>query len=368
MSVEETMKKYHDEVRSRTDPGSWKERRKEGRSTALFAGRLYQCLGLALVALLAPACESSTDHAADPGTGGNGGHGTGGAADGGTAGARMDGGTGGAHAGSGGADGGAGGRADAGAGTGGASAGDAGASHQSAGCGMAATGTSSYVRQTLTIRNVAREFFLWIPRTYSATHAYPIIFRWHGTGGNGTSGGLEIEAASGEQAIIASPSGVGGVWDLTSGGADVELFDTVLAQLEGRYCVDTDRVFSYGFSAGAGFTNLLACVRGADLRAVAPVEGWAPQTTGCEGKIAAWITHSVDDTTVTIDRGAASRDLFRGFDGCGTTTAAVTPSPCIRYQGCMTGYPVDWCQTTGPHDPQGAFTGPGAWGFFNSLP
>ena len=237
----------------------------------------------------------------------------------------------------------------------------------SAGCGMAGSGTSSYVRQTVTVQGTQREYYLFVPRTYNASQPYPIIFRWHGSGGDGTSGGLEIEAASGEKAIIASPSGLNGAWDLSANGVDVQLFDVLLASLESQYCIDTNRVFSYGFSAGAGFTNLLGCVRTPTVRAVAPVEGWAPQTT-CNGPVAAWITHSIDDTAVTIDRGMAARDLYVKLDGCGSTTKATTPSQCIAYQGCLTDYPVDWCQTTGPHDPQGSFTGPGAWGFFNSLP
>jgi polyhydroxybutyrate depolymerase len=45
----------------------------------------------------------------------------------------------------------------------------------------------------------------------------------------------------------------------------------------------------------------------------------------------------------------------------------VSPSPCVRYQGCAMGYPVDWCQTTGDHNPQGALAAPGAWNFFDAL-
>ena len=165
---------------------------------------------------------------------------------------------------------------------------------------MAASGTSSYVRQTITVQGAQREYYLYVPRTYDASKPYPVIFRWHGSGGDGTSGGLEIEAASQEKAIIASPSGLNGQWDLSASGVDVQLFDVLLAALEARYCIDTHRVFSYGFSAGAGFTNLLGCVRSPTVRAVAPVEGWAPQTT-CNGPVAAWITHSVDDTVITIE-------------------------------------------------------------------
>ena len=191
--------------------------------------------------------------------------------------------------------------------------------HMSAGCGMAASGTSSYVRQTITVQGTQREYFLYIPSTYDPGHPYPIVFRWHGSGGNGTSGGLEIEAASKEKAIIASPSGLNGDWDFSPTGVDVQLFDALLAALESRYCIDTNRVFSYGFSDGAGFTNLLGCVRSPTVRAVAPVEGWAPQTK-CNGPVAAWITHSIDDTVITIDRGMAALDLFTMLDGCGSTS------------------------------------------------
>ncbi len=265
---------------------------------------------------------------------------------------------------SGGAGGSAGGSAGGASGRGGAGGAPG---HLSAGCGMAASGTSNYVRETITVHGAQREYYLYVPRTYDASQPYPIIFRWHGSGGNGTSGGLEIEASSGEKAIIASPSGLNGDWDFAPTGVDVQLFDALLADLESRYCVDTDRVFSYGFSDGAGFTNLLGCVRTPTIRAVAPVEGWAPETT-CNGPVAAWITHSVDDDSITIDQGRAARDLYVMLNGCGSTTKATTPSPCIAYQDCLSDDPVVWCQTTGPHSPQGSFTGPGAWAFFDSLP
>jgi poly(3-hydroxybutyrate) depolymerase len=237
---------------------------------------------------------------------------------------------------------------------------------RSAGCGLAATGTSSYVRQTITVRNATREYYLWVPRTYAPDQAYPVIFRWHGSTGNGLSGGLEIEASSRESAIIASPSGIGGNWDNSPSGVDVQLFDMLLARLESAYCIDTARVFSYGFSAGGGFTNLLACVRSTVVRAVAPVESFAPVAT-CPGRVAAWITHSADDQVEPIALGVRVRSLFLAANGCGMTTMPVTPSPCVRYQGCAAGYPVDWCQTSGPHDPQGSFTGPGAWSFFDAI-
>jgi polyhydroxybutyrate depolymerase len=238
----------------------------------------------------------------------------------------------------------------------------------SSGCGTPQTGTSSYAVRSIAIRGTEREYYLWVPTGYDATRPYPLIVRFHGSTGDGLSGGLEIEAAAAGNAIIASPSGIDGHWDLAPDGVDVALFDAILLEVEDSYCIDAGRVFAYGFSAGGALTNLLGCVRGNVLRGIAPVESSAPMLSSCNGPVAAWFTHSPDDTVVTIDRGAAALELYRSLDGCGTDTAPVAPTPCVRYQSCTQGFPVDWCETSGPHDPQGSFTAPGAWSFFSSLP
>jgi polyhydroxybutyrate depolymerase len=244
---------------------------------------------------------------------------------------------------------------------------EAGSAATSPGCGNPAIGTSRYERRTITVGGVEREYFLWVPRTYVPNRPYPIIFRWHGTTGNGTSGGLEIEASVKEDALIASPSGLAGRWNLDPAGPDVALFDALLAQLGTELCLDTHRVFSYGFSAGGNLTNLLACIRPTVIRGAAPVEA-GPTGSNCTGRVAAWITHGTMDTTVTPARGIAARDRYLQLDGCSATAVPEPPSPCVRYQGCAPGYPVVWCQTDSDHNPQGPFTGPGAWAFFRSLP
>jgi polyhydroxybutyrate depolymerase len=235
------------------------------------------------------------------------------------------------------------------------------------GCGKPAQGTSSYVRRTIMIRGVSREYFLYLPRSYDPRRMYPLVFRWHGAGGNGTSGGLEIESSSKEDAIIASPSGLQGRWSQAVDGPDVELFDTLVQQLGAELCLDTGRVFSYGFSAGGAFTNLLACVRGTVLRGAAPVAG-RPEGMNCNAQVAAILVHGAIDDTVPVADGVAARERYRVLNGCSTTSQSDPPPPCVRYQGCPPRYPVVWCQTAIGHDPMGAFSGPAAWAFFKSLP
>jgi predicted esterase len=47
-------------------------------------------------------------------------------------------------------------------------------------------------------------------------------------------------------------------WDIVSGEKDFPFFEAMLTCIEEQFNVDTRRVYSFGFSAGAVFTNLLA--------------------------------------------------------------------------------------------------------------
>ena len=239
---------------------------------------------------------------------------------------------------------------------------------RSPGCGKAAVGTSTYVRRTLMVQGTQREYFLYLPSTYDLNRAYPLVFRWHGSTGNGTSGGLAIENASKENAIIASPSGLGGEWSFSESGPDVALFDMVLSNLSDELCVDKRRIFSFGFSAGGYMSNLLACVRGNVIRAIAPVAGALIGNNTCVGRVAAWMVHSADDKAVPIAAGIAARDRITKANACAATTMPVPPSNCLAYDGCAADLPVVWCQITGPHGLTGLeFLGSGAWNFFAAL-
>jgi polyhydroxybutyrate depolymerase len=262
--------------------------------------------------------------------------------------------------------------ADAGAAPGDGSAPDVapasdGIARRSAGCGRAATGSGRYVRRSITVAGVEREYFLWVPATYRPERAYPLIFRWHGTGGNGLSGGLEVEAHAGDDAIIVSPTGVDGRWVAEPGSPDVALFERLLAEVSQTLCLDPGRVFSYGFSAGARLTNLLACIRGTLLRGIASVAG-PPAGDACASPVAAWLVHGMADPVVPIAAGAAARDRYLTIDGCSPRAVPASPAPCVAYEGCATGYPVVWCARPGGHDPMGSFTAGGAWRFFAALP
>lgn len=251
------------------------------------------------------------------------------------------------------------------------------------GCGLVGAPTGVLSNQTITVGGHARTYLLSVPRSYDPNTPLALIFGWHGHGGNGDGArqGFAIEPAAVGGAIFVYPDGLGGAgntdWDRTATGIDVALFDALVSYLAGSYCIDRNRIFSIGASAGAYFTNALGCYRGDVLRAIAPVAGGPPNAATCAGHVGAWVAHASNDPLVDFTNGGiATRDFWIRKNGCLTTLApvAVGPSDCEEYQGCLPDLPVVWCVFSEGHswpsmancyDGGVCFdAGPAIWAFF----
>jgi poly(3-hydroxybutyrate) depolymerase len=241
------------------------------------------------------------------------------------------------------------------------------------GCGQ--TGAATGVRNLqISVGGQARTYVLSVPTAYNPATAYPLVLAWHGLGGTGMLARqyFRVEQAAAGQAIFVYPDGLPLTnqgnepgWDLTAAGRDVQLFDALVAEVSRTYCIASHRIFSTGHSFGGFFSNRLGCYRGSVLRAIAPVAG-APPSGACTGEVAAWIAHGTNDPTVPYTQGEGTRTFWTGRNGCSTTTAATTPSPCVAYQGCGADLPVHWCSHTGMHE-WPSFAAAGIWGFFSNL-
>jgi len=115
-----------------------------------------------------------------------------------------------------------------------------------AGCGLAANNPGRFVTIRIRVHGSDRTYRVWTPRKYDPNRPYPLIFRWHGRGGDGLSGGLDIESRVGDGAIVVGADGLNGTWSRKERAGDLAFFDAMLAGIERNYCVDRDRVFSYG--------------------------------------------------------------------------------------------------------------------------
>lgn len=236
----------------------------------------------------------------------------------------------------------------------------------SPGCGGVAQGGGRFVSEQLPSGARARSYHLRLPDGYEPDRPYPLVFRFHGYSGDGLAGGLAIERPASRAAIVIGPDGLNTNWSRSSESEDLEFFDALYEHVTRRHCVDLARVYAYGFSAGGGFTNLLACRRADKLRAIAVIAGFDRGNARCGGPVAAWYQHDQLDPKVPFREGERARDRMRTRNRCAVRKRA--DGDCVRYDGCSA--PVVWCETRGNgggHEIDGERAPERVWAFFRSL-
>jgi polyhydroxybutyrate depolymerase len=123
------------------------------------------------------------------------------------------------------------------------------------------------------------------------------------------------------------------------------------------------------------------------IRAIAPLASQKPWSyTGgavkCSANVAVWIAHGQNDPYSSFTgNGIPARDFWVGQNACSTTTVTdpTTPSACVDYQGCASGFPVVWCVHDEGHNWPSTSSficmdagvcfdaGPAIWSFFSSF-
>jgi len=228
-------------------------------------------------------------------------------------------------------------------------------------------------RFNITVSGASREYILKLPDNYDATHPYRLMFGWHGhmyddnwvaAGGAPLTGPFfGVQDMANNSTIFVAPQAAGQGW----ANSDLAFADAMVAKFEADLCIDKNRIFSAGFSAGAMMTVTLGCARGDVFRGIAVMSG--STQLGCATgthPVAYWASHGNMDTTVPIASGQAARDEFAKRNHCGTQTMAVDPMGCTMFLGCDAGYPVTFCTFDGVHEPA-PFAGVGIWGFISQF-
>jgi polyhydroxybutyrate depolymerase len=258
--------------------------------------------------------------------------------------------------------------------------GTTGAPAGSPGCGKPAPhpGVSTQHVQAL---GRDRVYTLVVPEGYAPQTTYPLVFVFHGGGGNaaGARTQTDLEKIAGGRAIFAYPHGTGGNWNLdapTASNGDVALFDAISLVAHNTLCVDARRVFATGFSNGAYFANQLACKRGERIRGVVTNAGGGPyETSGsydatghlvCPGKaVASLVVHGNSDGTVPPAEGQKSVDHWTYANRCRSRTASTLVPPCVAFDGCF--QPDGECRIPGLGHGVWSQAGKVTWQFFDAL-
>jgi len=227
----------------------------------------------------------------------------------------------------------------------------------SPGCGMKPTLEDG--EQQLMLDGNDRRYVLRLPENYDPETPWPLIFALHGNGGNpgywDGGGDRNIREAFATEAILVIPEAINNAWrdygapeDTWPEGIELELnfFDTVYDTMQNELCIDTENVFSMGFSGGGSFSGVLGCRRDY-IRAMAvggSVIYFEPED--CVATPAAWIT--IGDGELNAGR-EAFRDFFRDEAGCAEASMPGDPDGCVDYDGCGAETPVTFCAHPAGH-------------------
>jgi poly(3-hydroxybutyrate) depolymerase len=238
-----------------------------------------------------------------------------------------------------------------------------------------------------------RNYYLRLPAGYDPSRTYPVVIGGPGCGGTSDSSGQSVSrVVPAGQAIevglsyVVSAAATSCFADHFTNSPDVPYFDAVLADLQGKYCVDTGKVFVHGFSTGATMSLVMGHSRSSVVRAVGTAAGQERKIRPPgNGPFAAMLVAGINDTSNPIgpvpEPGATmgdnygltvARDEILAGNGCvgsATTPWDASYPSCVKYTGCPASYPVVWCATDDGHGVSSnpAYTS-GLWKFWNTLP
>lgn len=241
----------------------------------------------------------------------------------------------------------------------------------SAGCGHTPTITGNAKNQTITVGNASRSYQMIVPPNYNSADPIPLIFGFHYVGG--TSANVEGEnvhlAPTGEKALYIFPQGLklgaNTGWNEKCGGNDMNLVDALITYAETNYCIDTDRLFAFGFSWGGDMTNAVGCCLGSKFRAVAPMSGgdMGSGTTACTKPTPAYmLQYGTADQAYSQSGFANVIANYRHLQNCSEQFTQLDTN-CRSYNGCT--QEVRACSFPGlTHDLAPGFAAR-LWGFFS---
>jgi poly(3-hydroxybutyrate) depolymerase len=221
----------------------------------------------------------------------------------------------------------------------------------SAGCGKANPPQGA---GALTIRGAQAQYVVTLPPNYDPNTPVPLIFGFHGRGRTHvqfqTIDASNIQTELGSRAVMVYPKSQGGDgWNFAAEvPPSVEFFEALYPQTLNNYCIDTSRIFLVGHSSGAYFTEILACRFGERFRGIGAVAGNLQEMNCSNARFAALLVHGTMDSVVSFAGGMQARDYYESRNGCDNSTVPGAVSPCVAYQNCDAGLPVQWCQHTEP--------------------
>lgn len=218
-------------------------------------------------------------------------------------------------------------------------------------------------RHELIVDGVTREVLIHAPEK-ARTEPAPVIFGWHGHGGNMNQAARSYHLHTlWPEAIVVYPQGLNTPGKLTDpegkkpgwqsgpgdqADRDLKFFDVMLATLHEKFKVDDNRIYSSGHSNGGGFTYLLWAMRGDTFAAVAPSAAAAPKVMQLLKPKPVLHIAGENDPLVKFEWQKLTMDALRRINQCEEGRAWELDSHCTIYPS-KTGTPVITAIHPGTH-------------------
>jgi phospholipase/carboxylesterase len=173
-----------------------------------------------------------------------------------------------------------------------------------------------------------RDGLLYLPRSYTATTACPLMVLFHGAGGTAQSVAYAFPMADEHGVIILAPdSRDQRTWDLVLGsyGPDADFLAAALGQTFGRCAVDRGRLSVAGHSDGASYALSFGIGAGDLFSQILAFSPGVMTPVDARGKPRIFISHGIHDEVMPIDdtsrrfvprlRGLGYDVTYREYDG-----------------------------------------------------
>jgi len=178
------------------------------------------------------------------------------------------------------------------------------------------------INGTISAGGQTRNYIVYLPTGFQPSTPRPLVFVLHGF----TQTSSAIMNISGFNAIadtagfvVAYPNGIGNAWNTNSGmtggstADDIGFISALTDTLQALYGIDTNRVFSCGFSAGGYMSHRLACESPRCYAAIASVAGTMSTTAfnACQPSRPVPVTqiHGTSDFIVSYNGGAGGKSV-----------------------------------------------------------